>query len=498
MNLADALASHARNIPDREAIAERGTSLGYGELFGRVRKIATYFSAKALPPHAIVGVALRDTGLHLSILYGLAQAGCVILPMDCRWTAIEKERVARHFGASLVLCERGDAPAPDIAVEIVDGDWLANVESLRATRTFSSNGDTPLLLSLSSGTTGRPKGPLIQHKHFLRRFMTHWINLGLNGRQRFMSATPLYFGGGRTFAMSVLFSGGTVVMNPPPYQPLELIAAVEQSRTTSLFLVPTSLRRLLEQSDADLAPLQRLDLLISSGAPLTPSERCDIKKRLCGNFFEYYASTEGGGISLLSPEDHALHPDSVGRPIFSVDVEVVDDADQPLPARQVGALRYRGPGVAEGYYRDAEASREAFRDGWFYPGDLAALNEQGYIFLRGRRKDVILRGGVNIYPAEIEATLMVHPAVAEAAVCAIPSAEFGEEIAAFVQLRDAVDAADLDAWCAERLAPYKRPKIVTVVDALPRNSAGKAIKSQLLALLPWSIAHQADPDIRSG
>lgn len=487
LNLADAFESHARNQPDREAIVEGAKSLLYGELRDRVLRIATYFSAKPLRSHAVIGVALRDTALHLSILYGLARAGFVILPMDCRWTAVEKERVARHFGAALVLCESGDALAPDIAVEVVDARWLARAREQRAARDFVSSGDAPLLLSLSSGTTGRPKGPLIQHKHLFRRFMTHWINLGLNGRQRYMSATPLYFGGGRTFAMSILFSGGTVIMNPPPYQPRDLIAAVVQSRASSLFLVPTSLRRLLEQDDADLAPLRKLDLLISSGAPLTPSERREIKHRLCHNFFEYYASTEGGGISLLAPEDHAAHLDSVGRPIFSVDVEVVDDADQAMPPGQVGLLRYRGPGVAEGYYRDPDASREAFRDGWYYPGDLAELNERGYIFLRGRRKDMILRGGINIYPAEIEATLMTHPAVAEAAVVAVPSAEFGEEVAAFLQLREAIDEAALRAWINDRLAPYKLPKMFRFVDAMPRNSAGKVIKADLLARLDSEV-----------
>ena len=483
LNLADALTSHARNIADEAAIVEGRQILSYGALHERVLKIATYFSAKALSPHAIVGVALRDTGLHLSILYGLARAGFVILPMDCRWTAVEKERVARHFGASLTLCERGDTLAPDIATETVDGDWLANVERLPLARSFPSSGDTPLLLSLSSGTTGRPKGPLIAHKHFFRRFMTHWINLGLNGRHRFISATPLYFGGGRTFAMSVLFSGGTVIMHPPPYRPLDLIAAVEETNATGLFLVPTTLRRLLERSDTELAPLRKLDLLISSGAPLTPAERRDIKQRLCDNFFEYYASTEGGGISLLCPEDHAHYLNSVGRPIFSVEVEVVDDAGKTLPPGEVGLLRYRGPGVAEGYYRDEEASREAFRDGWFYPGDLAARNEHGYIFLRGRRKDMILRGGINIYPAEIEATLMLHPAVAEAAVFGIPSVEFGEEVAAFVQLRNATETGALRQWCEGKLAPYKRPKVIKVVETMPRNSAGKVSKNELLALL---------------
>ena len=166
LNLADALTSHARNIADEAAIVEGRQILSYGALHERVLKIATYFSAKALSPHAIVGVALRDTGLHLSILYGLARAGFVILPMDCRWTAVEKERVARHFGASLTLCGRGDTLAPDIATETVDGDWLANVERLPLARSFPSSGDTPLLLSLSSGTTGRPKGPLIRTSIF--------------------------------------------------------------------------------------------------------------------------------------------------------------------------------------------------------------------------------------------------------------------------------------------------------------------------------------------
>ena len=481
LNLAEALESHARNQPDKPAIVEGGTSLDYRGLFAQVTAIALALAARPLPPHAVVGLALRDTGLHLVLLYALARAGLVILPMDCRWTATEKENVARHFGAALVLCEPGEALAPDIPVEVVDAAWLADARRPRAPRRFESDGNAPLLLSLSSGTTGRPKGPLIQHRHFLRRFMTHWINLGLNGRHRYLSATPLYFGGGRTFAMSVLFSGGTVILNPPPYPPAGLVAAVAAARATSLFLVPTTLRRLLELDDGVLAPLRGLSLLISSGAPLAPAERRAIVGRLCPNFFEYYASTEGGGVSLLAPEDIEAYPDSVGRPIFAVDVEVVDDADAPLPPGAVGRLRYRGPGVAEGYHRDPEASREAFRDGWFYPGDLAQTDARGYIFLRGRAKDIILRGGVNIHPAEIEAALTAHPAVAEAAVAPIASPELGEEIAAFVQLRAPVEAAELVAWCRARLAPYKLPKLIRFVAAMPRNSAGKVLKAALLA-----------------
>jgi acyl-CoA synthetase (AMP-forming)/AMP-acid ligase II len=283
--------------------------------------------------------------------------------------------------------------------------------------------------------------------------------------------------------MSVLFSGGTVILNPPPYAIEDLVAAVSRHEATSLFLVPTLLRRLLELDDAALAPMRRLRLLLSSGAPLHADERRAIRQRVCPAFCEYYASTEGGGVSLLTPEDQRVHGDSVGRAVFGVEIEIVDEQHRRLPPGTTGILRYRGPGVANGYYRDPEASAEAFHDGWFYPGDLAECDARGFVFLRGRRKDMIIRGGVNIYPAEVEAILMAHPAVADAAVVGWPSREFGEEIAAFVRARGAVEAAELTAWCRTRLAAYKRPKEIFLVPDLPRNSAGKVLKAELVGRL---------------
>ena len=187
---------------------------------------------------------------------------------------------------------------------------------------------------------------------------------------------------------------------------------------------------------------------------------------------------------MLSPDDQERRGESVGRPVFGVDVEIVDTSDRPLPPGQVGVLRYRGPGVATGYYKDPEASREAFRDGWFYPGDLAERDEEGFIFLRGRAKDMIIRGGINIYPAEIETTLMAHPDVAEAVVVGWPSREFGEEVAAFVRVRRPVEEEELLEWCKARLAPYKRPKQIFQREDFPRNSAGKVVKAELVSLLP--------------
>jgi acyl-CoA synthetase (AMP-forming)/AMP-acid ligase II len=432
---------------------------------------AGWLAARGLRPGDVAGLWLKDTPLHLALIYGCARAGIVMLPLDWKWTPAEAERVARHFGARIVVTDPG---APLLDVPTVAVETLPRA----AAAAFGAEADDLLLLSLSSGTTGRPKGPAVSHRQFFRRFMTHWLHLGFTDADRFLCATPLYFGGGRTFAMSMLFTGATVVLASPA---ADLAPLVERERITCLFLVPTQLRRLMTLDDAALAPLRDLRLLFSSGAPLTVAERHEIAGRLCPRFHEYYASTEGGGVSLLTPADLARRPDSVGRPVFGVEVEVVDDEDRPLPADAVGRIRYRGPGVATGYHLDPEASVERFRDGWFYPGDLAAIDADGFVCLRGRREDVIIRGGINLYPTEIEAVLTAHPAVLEAAIVPRASATLGEEVAAFVVPRAAVNAEALMAWCAERLAPYKRPAVITLLAELPRNSAGKVLKARLSA-----------------
>jgi acyl-CoA synthetase (AMP-forming)/AMP-acid ligase II len=484
MNLADTLGHHARSRPDHAALVEGARTILYRDLDPLVRRTAGHMAARGLERGEIVGVALGDTVDHLVALYGLARLGAVNLPMDVRWTVEEKTRLARFFGARRVLVEDGAEPLPGLASLTVGPEWHGAVASAADLDSAAPGGDAPLLLSLSSGTTGIPKGPMLTHQQFLRRFWTHWINLGLNSHDRYVSATPLYFGGGRTFAMSQLFTGGTVIMFPPPYAPEELVAEIARRRATSVFLVPTLLRRLLELPTDVLAPMRTLRQVLSSGSALHPEERRAIRSRLCPGFFEYYASTEGGGVSLLTPEDQEVYEDSVGRPVFAVDVEIVDEAHHPVPAGTVGRLRYRGPGVATGFHGNPEETARAFHDGWFYPGDLATVDERGYVFLKGRFKDMIIRAGVNIYPTEIEAILLGHAAVTEAAVVGWPSREFGEEIAAFVTVSGPVGESDLVGLCRRELAPYKVPRRIFVVDELPKSSLGKILKSALGERLP--------------
>lgn len=487
MNLADALGHHAKARPDRPAILDGDRVLLYRDLDATVRRWGAHLLACGARRGDVLGLAIGDRMEHLLALYAAARIGAVSLPMDVRWTEAEKAAVAGHFGAKVVLTEPGAPALPGHDCVAVDDAFLTAVAHATPATDVPEGPsclDMPLLMSLSSGTTGRPKGPMVTHGQFLRRFWTHWIDLGLNSREVFVSATPLYFGGGRTFPMSLLFSGGTVALFPPPNRIEALPAEVARRGGTSCFLVPTQLRRLLDMPEEVVAPLRGLRLLLSSGAPLSAAERVAIRARLCPQFHEYYASTEGGGVSLLRPEDMDAHPDSVGRPVFGVEVAVRDAAGDPVPANEVGILAYRGPGCATGFHNDPEASAEAFRDGWFLPGDLAMVDEGGFVTLKGRARDLIIRGGVNIHPGEIEAVLREDPAVADAAVVGWPSAEFGEEVAAFVVPRTgAVEAAALIARCAARLAPYKVPRGVFPMPDLPRNSGGKVVKAQLVARL---------------
>ena len=483
MNLAEPLAHHAYARADLPALVDGDRVLRYAELDPLVRQTATYLYELGIAPGEVVGVALRDTIEHVVLLYALARAGIVMLPLDWRWNADEQQRILKHFGAKLLVREADGALVNGVADVAQDSKWNSSVARTAPARSFPM-GDGPLLMSLSSGTTGRPKGPRLTHYQFLRRFWVSWINLGFNANDRFISATPLYFGGGRTFAMQMLFSGASVYLFPPPYDPLALCEEVARCDATTLYLVPTLLRRLLTVSDAALAPMRSLRVLVSSGSALHPEERREIRARVCPNLVEYYSSTEGGGVSYLTSRDASRYDHSVGRPVFAVEVQCVSEQHVALPPGEIGRIRYRGPAVADGFWNDPEATREAFRDGWYYPGDLGTLDEEGFLYIKGRAKDMIIRGGINIYPGDVEAALQAHEAVADAAVVGWPSREFNEEVAAFVILKGAVEPEALRAWCREKLAPYKVPRQVFVVTELPRNTLGKILKSELAATLP--------------
>ncbi|UCE30926.1 MAG: AMP-binding protein, partial [Burkholderiales bacterium] len=250
MNFAAVLAEHARTRGARPALVEGARVIDHRGFDLRVRRIAADLNAQGIGRGTIVGIALRDRIEHLLSIYAVACAGAAVLPLDWRWRREEIERAAGFFGAALVLIEPG-VQLEGVRTAVVDADWQRSVESEPALAGYPDDGQAPAILSLSSGTTGRPKGPMLSHDQFVARFLFQQKTLGMSGADRYLSATPLYFGAGRGLAMGCLHAGGAVVLFPPPYEPPALVEAAASNRASVLLLVPTLLRRLLEHARAE-------------------------------------------------------------------------------------------------------------------------------------------------------------------------------------------------------------------------------------------------------
>jgi acyl-CoA synthetase (AMP-forming)/AMP-acid ligase II len=299
-----------------------------------------------------------------------------------------------------------------------------------------------------------------------------------------MLATPLYFGAGRNVTLMHLIVGATVVLYPPPYQVETLVREINERSVSSILVVPTIIRRMLALPDDGKLLFPTLRIMMSSAAALHKEELSEARRRLTPKLTNLYATTEAGVVSQLVPADGENKLGSVGRPAFLVDVQITDDNHRALPPGEVGLIRYRSPAVPDGFYRDPNETARSFRDGWYYPGDLGKLDKEGYLYVVGRGKDVIIRGGTNIYPADIEGVLTSHPSVLDASVIGWPDAEMGEEVAAFVTVKHEIEEAQLISYCCQNLARYKVPKRIFFLDKMPRNEGGKVIKRELAGLLP--------------
>jgi acyl-coenzyme A synthetase/AMP-(fatty) acid ligase len=469
--------------PDHPALEAPGMALDHRALDAAVNRVARVLRDAGVRPGMLTALCLGDRPLHLLALWALARLGAPVLPMDHRWAPAERHAARAAFACARSLVE--PRCADHLPGEIIaDAGFEQAVADAPATPTPApADPDPPMLVALSSGTTGRPKGPLIRQSHMQARFVGHYVGLGFDRGDRFLVATPLHHGGGRGFAMSMLWAGATLRLFCPPWEPEGLDAALAAFGATATFLVPTQLRRCLAAGTPGAAPRwPGLRALVSTGAALAPAERQEVRARLSPRLYDYYGSTEGGGATVLAPEEMAAHGDSVGRAGFGIELQVVDAADAPLPPGVEGAIRWRGPGVPQAVPGDP-----AFREGWFRPGDRGVLDDGGWLRITGREGEMIIRGGANIHPSEVEAALLAIPGVAEAAVLGLPDAEFGQEIAAAVVAPGLGEAA-LQQALAVRLAPYKQPRRWLLLPTLPRNAGGKVVKAALRPLFDGGAA----------
>ena len=499
MIVSDCLRINSRNHPRKIAIRQDDRELSSRELYLRVNRLSNSFLSLGLRKGTIVGL-LPPSGIeHLESIYALSKIGAIVLPIDDRWGREEIQRTFDHFDVRAVIfplenlkeilniAEKSDKlKGPLICTQPAGAFHVESYDELIA---GSSDEDTdgdvdefdPFLIGMSSGTTGIPKGAVITHRNMIFRFLTQIVEMGFSSSDTFLNVTPMHHGGGRSFCMCHLFVGGSIEVLGGRFDPGKTLQRIADRQITTCFMVPTMYHRILPVIGDDFSKRNVLRVMITSGAPLPLSTRREIVQKITPNFYDYYATVDGGGISFLKPSDILRKSDSVGQGAFNTEIKIVDDKKQEVSPGTTGEVMYRGPGTARSYYNNPEATHDCFVDDWFLPGDLAQVDEDGFLYIVGRIKDMIIRGGVNIYPSEIEIVLEEHPAIYEAAVIGIADKEFGEEIMAVIVLNPdtKIDKEALVTYCKERLAAYKRPKIIEFVSSLPKASSGKIIKKDI-------------------
>ena len=486
MNLAEAISQHARAQPEAVALVDGDRILPYRELDRLIRHGASYLRSLGIGAGETVAICLGDDADHVVAFLCVARLGAISVPIDWRAPATERSRIATGLAARLALVQPRAPALGSVPSLTVDARWYAEAERHDAADAFPSDAEAPLMIGLTSGTTGAVKGMLVTHRQMHARTIPFDAVL-VPGRHRYLSASPLAFSAGRGYCLTHLMRGDTIVLHPPLFAADEYVEIANRTRASVGFVVPTILRALLALPSAAGPLLPGLQALICAGAPTRPEEKRAALRRLTSGFHEIYGTVGTGPISVLGPRDIPAHAESAGRPHGIWQLEVVDESDHALPRGAAGRLRVRGPGAALRLESGAVGAGEALREGWYYTGDIAELDDGGFLHLKGRASDVILRGGSNVYPDEIEAVLAEHAAVADAAVIGRPSPQLGEEVVAFVIARAPVEAEELIVHCRRRLSPYKLPAEIVFVAELPRTSFGKPDRKRLASTMAADV-----------
>ena len=493
MRIVDLLERDAALYPQRTAVAvERGPSVTFADLRGRVCQLAAGLEAAGVGPGDRVAL-MADNGLVFFDVYlAVAYLGAAAVPLNTQFTDPELSCILSNAEPTLTLAtsdyaERLKAIGSTGPVIDADGDayeyLLASVPFTDLDR--AAEDDTALII-YTSGTTGRPKGVCLTQRGLAFNGLTMALVQRFRPDDVFLSTTPLYHAATGTRVSSMLADGQTHVVLRS-FSPESFFAAVAEHRVTISILVPAQLRRLLDHPGFDEADLSSLRLIVYGAAPTAgPLIRQAYERFGCGLYQGYGISECVTNLTGLLPEDHDMAMagrtellDSCGRVVAGVQIELHDGKGALVAPGEVGEIWVKSEKVMAGYWRDPTQTAEALVDGWLRTGDLGRFDADGYLYIVGRAKDMLISGGVNVYPSEIEAVLHDHPAIAEAAVVGRTDPDWGERPVAFVELRPGETLHGMSDWCRDRLAKIKVPDEFIAVDTFPRTVTGKIRKVEL-------------------
>jgi long-chain acyl-CoA synthetase len=472
--------------PDHVAVTLDGVGFTYAELLRDADRLAAWLRSRGVREGDRVGLILPNSLDFVVAYYGILRAGGVVVPMNPLLKCREIEHQLADSGTKLLLAWEGAAEAAEPAAasagvhcQLVGPELLYGIEPIE--EPAQPRGEDTAVILYTSGTTGTPKGAELTHTNLSRNAaLTATTLLLLEPNDVVLGGLPLFHVFGQTCALLATVTVGATLTLLPCFDAAKALRVMARDGVTVFLGVPTMYSALLAVPDR--GPLS-LRVCASGGAAL-PME---MLKRFEAEFgcavLEGYGLSETASAVAFNHPDRERKPGSVGTPVVGVELMLADEHGLPTPRGEVGEIQVRGATVMKGYHGKPVETVAAFRDGWFTTGDLATVDDDGYYFIVDRKKDLIIRGGYNVYPREVEEVLHEHPAVAEAAVIGIAHPELGEEIGAVVVLRPGTSAEPdgLRTFVKERLAAYKYPRLVWIVDELPKSATGKILRREVVA-----------------
>jgi acyl-CoA synthetase (AMP-forming)/AMP-acid ligase II len=492
MLMGDGLRRNAYKFPIKIAAQDRFRQVTYGELNARVNQLAHGLLSMGVQRGDSVAVMVGNRIEHLEILFATAKIGALAIPLDVKWKALELGSVVAFFKPSVLILQQECAAEFEIAKSGSDLSFLKPVvvcdlnygglldRQSAAEPSVEVREDDAFAVLLTSGTTGFPKGCLTTHRTFVFHCINNAIEKGLGVHDRALLASPIYFNAGRSFSLGIIYYGGTLFLHER-FDAEEVLKSIEREKITYMGAVPTMCERMLQVQGVENYDTSSLRCLAITGGKVHEPVLQALRKQVTSNIYRTYASTDSGQMAISKPADIDAKPLAAGMPVWCVDLRIVDDKNNPVAVNEIGEIICQSPLATEGYYMNPDATSASFREGWFYTGDLGYFDEQGYLFVVGRKKDMVKSGGISIYPLELEGVLYKHPDVVEAAVIGVPDPEWGEAVKAVVVVKEgsSVNGEELMQFCKELLASYKVPKSFDMVPELPHTEIGKVNKVKL-------------------
>ncbi|MBV1880611.1 MAG: o-succinylbenzoate--CoA ligase [Pseudomonadales bacterium] len=483
---------------DRLALVDRHKSFTYKELNQRCNRLANTLRDKGVRPGDRICSLLQNGHEHFELIFAAAKIGAIYLPINFRLTVPEIEYIVRDSGSqsffyhdefselakglasvvrfqNTVYCGRSTTCDDEAEYEAFLGAGSNQEINARV------DPDDVALLMYTSGTTGRPKGAMLTHANHVSNVHQITQRLPINADTRALGVTPMFHIGGTSITMlPTLYQGGTVV-TLPAFDPLAVLELIEKEKLTALFCVPSMWQMIVDELNKKDFDLSSIDFLMTGAAP-TPLHILKYFQERGHAFYEGFGMTEMAPIvSILDKWDSERKNGSVGYPAFNVDIRIIDENEQDMPTNGVGEILCRGPNMLKGYWNNPKATSDALKGGWYHSGDLGYLDDEGYLYVVDRKKDMIISGGENVYPAEIEQVIYQNEAIGEVAVIGIPHDKWQEVPAACIVIKEGfnLSESDLMTFCSERLARFKVPKTIFFTDELPKSGAGKILKTEL-------------------